>query len=35
MQAFDRWSADYPGAAVCLREDLDRLLIRWRYKSLA
>ena len=31
----DRWDADYPRAVRCLRDDLDELLICWRYKSLA
>lgn len=30
-----RWSADYPRAVACLRDDLDDLLTCWRYKSLA
>jgi transposase-like protein len=31
----DRWQADYPKAATCLRDDLDELLTCWCYKSLA
>jgi putative transposase len=31
----DRWVADYPPAVACLRDNLDELLICWRYKSLA
>src|SRR5919108_3903721 len=31
----DRWTADYPRAVACLRDDLDELLTCWRYKSLA
>jgi len=30
----DRWTADYPRAVACLRDDLDELLTCWRYKSL-
>jgi putative transposase len=31
----DRWTADYPRAVACLRDDLDELLTCWRYKSVA
>ncbi len=31
----DRWQQAYPKAVACLRDDLDELLTRWRYKSLA
>ena len=31
----DRWQADDPKAVACLRDDLDQLLTRWRYKPLA
>ncbi|MGH7036403.1 MAG: transposase, partial [Stellaceae bacterium] len=31
----ERWSADYPRAVACLRDDLDELLTCWLYKSLA
>jgi transposase-like protein len=30
-----RWTAEYPKAVGCLRDDLDELLTCWRYKSLA
>jgi putative transposase len=30
-----RWSAQYPAAVRCLRDDLDQLLTCWCYKSLA
>jgi transposase-like protein len=31
----DRWTADYPRAVACLRDNLDELLTCWRYKSVA
>ena len=31
----DRWTADYPRAVACLRDDFDQLLTCWPYKSLA
>jgi transposase-like protein len=31
----DRWQATYPKAVACLRNDLDELLICFRYKTLA
>ena len=30
----DKWDKDYPDAVKCLREDIDRLLTCWRYKTL-
>ena len=31
----DRWTARYPKAVACPRDDLDELLTGWRYRSLA